>query len=262
MVHRQYPESVFLANWRLLAARYHDNSTVVGYDLHNEPHTSTDGVYANGATWGTGTATDCRLAAERAGDAIQAINPQALIMVEGVGQHPDATGKLVGTWWGGDLSQAGTYPLRLTVANHLVYSPHDYGPDLFQQTWFNSSTTTASLASVWDQNWGYLSNQGTAPVWVGEFGTTNNDAAVTSTTAGSQGQWFSSLFSYLRNKPQMGWTYWAYNGEDSYGLALNSYASGVAIPPSRPCWPPTSSRSAPPAAAPAPTPPHPAPPAY
>jgi cellulose 1,4-beta-cellobiosidase len=224
----QYPESVFLANWKLLATRYQNNSTVVGYDLHNEPHTGTDGVYANGATWGTGTATDWRLAAERAGDAIQAINPQALIMVEGIGQHPDATGKLVGTWWGGDLSQAGTYPVQLTVANHLVYSPHDYGPDLFQQTWFNSSTTTASLASVWDQNWGYLSNQGIAPVWVGEFGTTNTDAAVSSTTAGSQGQWFSSLISYLTSKPQMGWTYWAYNGEDSYGLAPNSYAAGVA----------------------------------
>jgi cellulose 1,4-beta-cellobiosidase len=224
----QYPESVFIANWKLLANRYKANTTVIGYDLHNEPHTGTDGNYANGATWGTGTATDWRLAAERAGNAILAINPQALIMVEGIGQHPDATGKLVGTWWGGDLSQAGSAPVRLTVANHLVYSPHDYGPDLYQQVWFNSSTTAASLASVWDQNWGYLSNQGTAPVWVGEFGTTNNDAAVNSSTAGSQGQWFSSLFSYLRSKPQMGFTYWAYNGEDSYGLAPNSYASGVA----------------------------------
>jgi aryl-phospho-beta-D-glucosidase BglC (GH1 family) len=52
----------------MLAQRYANNSTVIGADLHNEPHGS--------ACWGCGdNATDWRLAAERAGNAIHTVNP-------------------------------------------------------------------------------------------------------------------------------------------------------------------------------------------
>ena len=51
--------------------------TVYGADLHNQPHGE--------ATWGDGNmSTDWRLAAERAGNAILAINPDWLIVVEGI----------------------------------------------------------------------------------------------------------------------------------------------------------------------------------
>jgi endoglucanase len=60
-------------------------------------------------------------------------------------------------------------------------------------------------------------------VWVGEFGTDNTAADVSGTAAGSQGQWFASLVSYLSAHPWMGWTYWALNGEDSYDLLDGSY---------------------------------------
>jgi hypothetical protein len=33
----------------------------------------------------------------------------------------------------------------LSTHNKVVYSAHDYGPDLFHQNWFNSNTSTASL---------------------------------------------------------------------------------------------------------------------
>ena len=53
----------------MLAQRYASNPAVIGADLHNEPHGS--------ATWGDGNpATDWRLAAERAGNAILAANPE------------------------------------------------------------------------------------------------------------------------------------------------------------------------------------------
>jgi endoglucanase len=60
-------------------------------------------------------------------------------------------------------------------------------------------------------------------VWVGEFGTDNTAADVSSSTPGSQGQWFASLISYVKAAPWMGWTYWALNGEDSYDLLDGSY---------------------------------------
>ena len=72
-----YPESRWIADWQMLATRYKDNSMVIGADLHNEPYTP--------ACWGCGEKTvDWRLAAERAGNAILAINPNWLIFVEGV----------------------------------------------------------------------------------------------------------------------------------------------------------------------------------
>jgi len=41
--------------------------------------------------------------------------------------------------------------------------------------------------------------------------------------AASQGQWFSALVGYLKSNPQISWTYWALNGEDSYGLLDGNY---------------------------------------
>ena len=46
--------------------------------------------------------------------------------------------------------------------------------------------------------------QGTAPVWVGEFGTDNTAADVSSSAAGSQGQWFASLV-VLPDRATRGW---------------------------------------------------------
>jgi endoglucanase len=219
-----YPSSAWVNDWVTLAKRYAGNPAVVGFDLRNEPHTPAGDTYAQGATWGTGDAsTDVRLAYEQAGNAILAADPGALIFCEGIGENPTSSGGINSTWWGGDLALAGQYPVTLSSPGHVVYSAHDYGPNLFQQTWFSSSTTPASLDAVWNGNWGYLYSGGTAPVWVGEFGTDNNAADVSSPAAGSQGQWFSSLVAYLNSNPWMGWTYWALNGEDPYDLLDGSY---------------------------------------
>ena len=74
-------ESVWIDDWTMLATRYAGNPTVIGADLHNEPH--------GPACWGGGNpAIDWRLAAERAGNAILAVNPNWLIFVEGVESRP------------------------------------------------------------------------------------------------------------------------------------------------------------------------------
>jgi endoglucanase len=219
-----YTSQDWVNDWVTLAKLFANDPTVVGFDLRNEPHTPAGDTYAEGATWGTGDAsTDVRLAYEQAGDAILAVDPNALIFCEGISENPTASGTYNSTWWGGDLAEAGQYPVVLSSPGHVVYSAHDYGPEEFQQTWFNSSTTPASLDAVWNQNWGYLYTQDVAPVWVGEFGTDNTAADIESSTAGSQGQWFESLVGYLSANPWMGWTYWALNGEDSYDLLDSNY---------------------------------------
>jgi endoglucanase len=221
-----YTSQNWVNDWSTLAKMFANNSTVIGFDLRNEPHTPTGDTYAQGATWGSGDPnTDVRLAYEQAGNAILAADPNALIFCEGISEYPDssASSGFDSTWWGGDLQGVAQYPVVLNSPGHVVYSAHDYGPNLFQQAWFNSSTTQASLDAVWNKYWGYIYSQATAPVWVGEFGTDNTASDVESGAAGSQGQWFQSLVSYIKSNPWMGWTYWALNGEDSYDLLDGNY---------------------------------------
>jgi len=221
-----YPNTAWVNDWVTIAKMFANNPTVIGFDLRNEPHTPAGVAYAQGATWGTGDpTTDVRLAYQNAGNAILAVNPNALIFCEGIGEFPDssAASGFDSTWWGGDLQGVAQFPVTLSSAGHVVYSAHDYGPSLFQQTWFNSSTTPASLDAVWNKFWGYIYAQNIAPLWVGEFGTGNGATDVSSTSPGSQGQWFSALVSFIASNKWMGWTYWALNGEDSFDLLDGNY---------------------------------------
>jgi endoglucanase len=212
-----YPESAWINDWVSLAQRYNNNSTVIGMDLRNEPHNDQSG----GSCWGCGLQNyDWQLAAERGGNAVLNVNPNLLIFVEGTDCYNNDC-----DWWGGNLEGAQSYPVVLNVGNRLVYSAHDYGPNLYQQSWFNSSTTYSNLVAVWTKFWAYLSLNNTAPVWVGEFGTTNNNIDIESNSPGSQGQWFQSIVTFMQNNSRLNWTYWALNGEDSYALLDGNYDS-------------------------------------
>jgi len=228
-----YSESDWIGDWQMLASRYKSftdaagNPVVIGLDLRNEPHLLV-GTAKSGACWtGDTMSGGCPVtnrkqnwpaAVERAATAIAAINGDLLIFVEGNDCYDNYCG-----WQGGNLEGAAKYPVELPVAGRLVYSAHDYGPDLYPQPWFSKATTSVSLETVWTRQWAYLSLDNIAPVWMGEFGTSNNSGEIESDIAGSQGQWFSTLTGFLANHPHLGWTYWAVNGEDSYGLLDDEY---------------------------------------
>jgi endoglucanase len=214
----QYSEDRWISDWKMLAQHYAGNATVVGADLHNEPHGNPT---AGGACWGCGSATtDWRLAAERAGNAILAVNPNWLIIVEGVEAY---NGDFY--WWGGNLAGAGTYPVRLNVANRLVYSPHDYPASVFAQTWFSAPNYPANLGpNVWDPHWGYLRKQAVAPVMPGEFGT--------KLLTTSDQQWLQALVAYLGSSSANGansfsWTFWCWNPDsgDTGGILNDDWTT-------------------------------------
>ncbi|WP_405672622.1 cellulase family glycosylhydrolase [Streptomyces canus] len=190
------PESTWIANLKALATRYRGQDTVVGIDLHNEPH--------DPACWGCGdTATDWRLAAQRAGNAVLGVNPELLIFVEGVQTFNGVSG-----WWGGNLMGVAQYPVQLNVANRVVYSAHDYATSVAQQSWFSDPSFPANMPGIWDKYWGYIFKQNIAPVWVGEFGTTLQSTV--------DQKWLAALVSYLRPTSTYGadsfhWTFWSWN---------------------------------------------------
>jgi endoglucanase len=207
---QDYSEQRWIDDWKMLAQRYAGDSTVVGADLDNEPH--------GRATWGDGNpATDWRLAAERAGNAILSVNPSWLILVEGV----ECVARSC-SWWGGNLENAGAYPVRLDVPGRLVYSPHEYANDVYRQAWFSDPTYPSNLPPRWDKYWGYLFKQAIAPVLIGEFGTKLDDPSDT--------QWLTTLTSYMRPTAQYGadsmsWAFWAWNptSSDTGGLLYDDW---------------------------------------
>jgi endoglucanase len=161
-----------------LAQRYFGNDTVIAFDLHNEPQAQ--------ATWGTDDIqTDWRLAAERAADAVLAVNPYLLIFVQGVTLYEGDY-----YWWGAQLRAAAEFPMRLTVPNRLVYSPRDYGPEVYVQPYFRDALFPENLPGIWDLHWGYLHRQAIAPVVLGEFDGPSLGEDLS-------GQWQRALLRYL-----------------------------------------------------------------
>jgi endoglucanase len=193
-------EARWIQDWVMLAQHYQGNPAVIGADLSNEPH--------GAATWGDDNlSTDWRLAAERAGNAIERDNPDWLIIVEGV-QRVSGDGY----WWGGNLAAAESAPVRLTDPTRLVYSAHDYGPDESQQYWFQGSDWVANLPMIWRKNWAYLQEQGIAPVLVGEFGgpSIGQDA---------EGVWQRTLVAFLQDGGYSN-MYWVWNQDQWIGGLL------------------------------------------
>jgi endoglucanase len=193
----RYPQSAWLADWKSVASAFKGIPQVIGVDLRNEPR--------GAATWGGGNPSDdWHAAAQLGGDAVQGADPTLLIFVEG-------------TDYATDLAAAGSLPVRLNVANHVVYSVHDYGFD-----------TTVSSYDNWVSKiaprWGYL--VGRVPMWVGEFGTCDtSDACVSSSNPANLGKWFAIFTRYLRYH-NMNWSYWPINGTKSDGAAGQNIAYG------------------------------------
>ncbi len=187
----RYPESAWLADWQTLATRYGSNPLVIGADLRNEPR--------NTASWGGDPSNDWHAAAQRGGNAIQAIAPNWLIFVEGVN-------------YALDLSGASALPIQLNTPSHLVYSAHDYGFD------YSNLTSYTDYVNRITPKWAYLLTASSpTPVWLGEFGTCDNaNICVTSGSSANSGYWFGFLSNFIQAN-NLDWSYWAINGTQSTG---------------------------------------------
>jgi endoglucanase len=202
-------EQQWIDDWVMLAGRYKNRPAVVGMDLDNEPHGKpSDG----GSTWDAGNAaSDWNAAAQKCGNAILAVNSNVLIVVEGVEHYAATT-----YWWGGNLRGVKTAPITLVRQDKLVYSAHEYGPEVFQQDWFNDAGFPSNMTGIWDDAFGFIVKNNLAPLFVGEFGI-NNSASY----SGKEGKWFTALLKYLTDN-FCSWTFWCFNPNsgDTGGLLL------------------------------------------
>lgn len=207
-----FTEADWIDTWKMLAQRYKNQTNIIGADLKNEPHGK--------ASWGTNNfATDWRLAAERAGNAILSINPDWLIIVEGIERNVPGQ-KLVHHWQGGNLEGVRRYPVRLSRRNKLVYSPHEYGPGVFKMPYFYEKSFPKNLFQRWDTGFYYIHRLKIAPIWIGEFGGRQVD------TKSPEGVWQNKLVKFIRDN-NLSFAYWSWNpnSSDTGGILLDDWQS-------------------------------------
>lgn len=168
----------WVSDWVTVARRYKGNDTVIGYDLWNEPL-----EIPGGSTWGDGGATDLRVLYQWAGNAIQAIDSDKLIICEG----PILWAPL----YQADLSHVASAPVMLNRANKVVYSVHEYPSDIGGEPNDSGDVYVQQM----NQAFGYLITQNIAPVWVGELGA-SMDGNAGSNLADEQG-WAATIIPYL-----------------------------------------------------------------
>ncbi|WP_430782755.1 cellulase family glycosylhydrolase [Actinoplanes sp. G11-F43] len=226
------PEHFYQA-WEWAAARWRNDDTIVAFDLKNEPHgTPNDPVRAK---WDGSTDVDnWKHTAETAAKRILAIHPEVLILVEGnevypregetwnsPNTDPDRSPNYYYNWWGGNLRGVQDHPINLGAhQDQLVYSPHDYGPLVFNQPWFDKPFDKTTLTDdVWRPNWFYLHENGTAPLLIGEWGGRLGQDA-------RQDKWMTALRDLIAEN-QLHQTFWVLNPNsgDTGGLLLDDWTT-------------------------------------
>ena len=165
----------FLADWVKMAKHWTGNDTVIGFDLRNEPcaHSSTP------ALWGGNGPTDIHVMYQEVGNAVLAVNPDALIICESIINYKiDA--------YEGDFSVVKTLPIVLRRPEKLVYSVHEYPKEIGG---YKGPELGAGYIDRMNKTWGWLVSQNVAPVWVGEMGSTMKTP--------EDKAWGDTLLSYL-----------------------------------------------------------------
>ena len=221
-------EAQFMEALVWIADRYKDDDTIVAYDLKNEPHGK--GSETVHAIWNdSDDEANWNRAATEVANAILDVNPNALIVVEGIQIYPTDIAAnnftstndedYYNTWWGANLMGVRDYPIDLGSEarnKQLVYSVHDYGPLVYQQPWFEGGFTYESLYNdAWHDYWLYIVEENIAPVFIGEWG---------GFMQGDNLTWMTYI-RQLITEQHLNHTFWCYNANsgDTGGLVKDDF---------------------------------------
>lgn len=241
-----YNESLWLDDLREIAGlpAQLGVDNILAIDIFNEPWDY---------TW-----AEWKGLAENAYQAINAVNSDILVMVEGIGSvtsggteipHGDPSSN---PNWGENLYGFASAPLDIPK-DRLILSPHTYGPSVFVQNHFldpsqpecadlegdaagdadcNIVLDPTTLEASWEEHFGYLKDEGYAVV-IGEFGghmewpngaPERDQDRWSHITPGVDGIWQNALVDYMVQENIEG-CYWSINPEsgDTGGLYIHSY---------------------------------------
>jgi endoglucanase len=197
----RWPAAKFFSAWQSMAARYTSNALVAGMDIMNEPRRARVGWRVRTPTWGTGDKTDVAAMYTTVGNLIHEINPDPLIICEGLN-------------YAADLTAVARHPVRLERPGKVVYGMHDY-------SWFHPrGQSRSAYFDQMNQAGGYLLGgqaDGMAPLWIGEFGhdvrsLANFGLAPSSPGGGGAdaGVWWNNFEAWVTAQ-DVDWCWWALN---------------------------------------------------
>ena len=244
-----FSQSTWISDWRILARRYESDPGVIGFDLRNEPHTAGPGPWTlhtylyQGATWGRIPTSRSPTVPGRP----PPIGPRPRPMRQcypgrrsapidvhrGVQLYPETNGahpnRVDQYWWGSILRGVKVDPSDLATPGferQLVYSPHEWGPWKTYTQQFYSRITYKSLVSLFNSQWAFILRQKYPhPILLGELNTCNKSTVCVKGTGSSrmdkQGEWFRVLIHFLKNNPEIGWSYYPINGTNSVDESSN-----------------------------------------
>jgi endoglucanase len=198
----EYPPDRVIQAWKNMVTRYKSNPGVFAVDLKNEPHGATKWT-----EWIDGVNQMSR--------AIQEVNPNLLIFVEGVEDQAGASGKWW-AFWGGIIAGAQFAVPEQRFMSKIVFSPHIYPPPS-EDGLVKSGNFPNNMPEVWEDHFGKI--VGKYAVVVGEWG---------GTYVGYDRVWHDKLREYLASKGLGCSTfYWALNpnGSGTGGLMLDDWKS-------------------------------------
>ena len=210
-----------------LADRYKNNDTIIAIDIKNEPHGKPN-EGSGAAIWNDSKdKNNWKYTAEQAAAKILAKNPNVLIMVEGTEIYSKNNGDYSSqndadyyfNWWGGNLRGVRDYPVNLgKYQDKLVYSPHDYGPSVYEQPWFEGGYDYNSLIrDCWGDNWLYIQKENIAPLLIGEWGGYMKEPNL---------KWMTCIRKLI-GEYHLNHTFWCYNANsgDTGGLVLDDFTT-------------------------------------
>ena len=157
-------------------------------------------------------------------------NPHALIIIEGIQIYPknieannfvsrNDDADYYNTWWGANLMAVRKFPIDFGSAERnkqIVYSPHDYGPKVYEQPWFSGGFTYDSLMKdAWYDYWLYIQKENIAPIFVGEWG---------GFMEGDNLKWMEYFRQLIANE-HLHHTFWCFNANsgDTGGLVKDDF---------------------------------------
>lgn len=209
----RWPAGKFVAAWQDIAARYTSNPLVAGMDIMNEPRRTRLGWRVLTPTWGARHKTDVAAMYRTVGNLIHQINPDPLIICEGLN-------------YAADLTDVAAHPVELEHPGKVVYSMHDYA-------WFHPrGQPRQAYLDQMRRSGGYILSTRLAPLWIGEFGNDTRSLASfgrASSPRGSPGEgglWWGNIEAWL-TEDDVDWCWWALNPTQPRGTipATNQHRS-------------------------------------
>ena len=157
----EFNEERVLQIWTQMAESFCTDAhwNIIGVDIMNEPYALGWNEWAD--------------AAGRIGNHVLEHCPRWLVLVEGTGNERPAE---PGMEWGENMIGVRSKRVRLSNDSKLIYSPHIYGPGLFEANkipepeYMDGPGFPRSCRAVWERHFGYVRDLTKRPMIIGETG--------------------------------------------------------------------------------------------